>query len=377
MRPILQRNPCREYSVIGRVPELVVRAAAHTRLSLLPHLPPYSVYERQWVLPHPTARVKVLKWVKATNRPPRSFPEEEDARYVYASSSSQQQATSSSSTGQTDVKIPATAAASTSEPTLLVAAGEDVVMDDASLKAEGAAGSVLNAAEGTQGQHLFDETQVEPLVPAAATADDADAAPAGAGDISMTPAMAVKIGEAAAEADQAEDEEAGEAEDVQEEDEDEEEVADIPQKHQTIRIGGPLPEDKKLPPSSAVTAAVAAPEEAAADAQEEAAAPVVPTPQVDSELHPPLDGVPPSDPLAEEQARQETSAPTAEPTADAIEADPASGVNTGDPAGEADNIGGVEVVSRDDPEVKGLGEDVAAIVHAQPDGVEQVKVVED
>lgn len=243
------------------------------------------------------------------------------------------------------------------------------------MKAEGAAGSVLNAAEGTQGQHLFDETQVEPLVPAAATADDADATPAGAADISMTPAMAVKIGEAAAEADQAEDEEAAEAEDVQEEDEDEEEVADIPQKHQTIRIGGPLPEDKKLPPSGAVTA-VAEPEGAAADAQEEAA-PVVPTPQVDSELHPPLDGVPPSDPLAEEQARQETSAPIAEPTADAIEADPASGVNTGDPAGEADNIGGVEVVSRDDPEVKGLGEDVAAIVHAQPDGVEQVKVVED
>jgi hypothetical protein len=316
----------------------------------------------------------VLKWVKAANRQPRSFPEEEDARYVYASSSSQQQATSSSSTGQADVKVPAPAAASTSEPTLLGAAGEDVVMDDASLKAEGATGSVLNAAEGTQGQHLFDETQVEPLVPAAATADDPDATEAGAGDISMTPAMAVKIGEAAAEADQAEDEEAAEAEDVQEEDEDEE-VADIPQKHQTIRIGGPLPEDKKLPPSSADTAAAAALPEVAADAQEEAA-PVVPTPQVDSELHPPLDGVPPSDPLAEEQARQETSAPTAEPTADAIEADPASGVNTGDPAGEADNIGGVEVVSRDDPEVKGLGEDVAAIVHAQPDGVEQVKVVE-
>lgn len=370
MLRILQRSPCREYSNVSQVTERRRGIAPHTTPTLFPLS---SVYERQWVLPHPTARIKVLKWVKATNRQPRSFPEEEDARYIYASSSSQQQATSSSSTGQVDLKVPAPAAASTSEPTLLGATGEDVVMDDASLKAEGTAESVLNAAEGTQGQHLFDETQVEPLVPAAATTDDPDATLPGAEDISMTPAMAVKIGEAAAEADQAEDEEAGEAEDVQEEDEDEEEVADIPQKHQTIRIGGPLPEDKKLPPAKAVTPGAP---EAAEDASGEAA-PVVPTPQVDSELHPPLDGVPPSDPLAEEQARQETSAPTAEPTSDAIEADPASGVNTGDPTGEADNIGGVEVVSRDDPEVKGLGEDVAAIVHAQPDGVEQVKVVED
>lgn len=357
-----------------------------------------SVWEQQWVLPTPTARIKIKKWVKTSRS--REFPGTEDARFVYpsATTTSAPTAIPSNAPGQAAVQQQP-APSSATDALMTEAVGSQGIL-------------AASAGEGTQGGHLFDETQVE--VSAAATPmdvemDDSAAAtktaptPSGAN----TPAPVAPLpASAMADETMAEEEEGGGA------------VEFIP-KNEVLRIGGPLP------PSAAVPAAAAAPAEvpsaAAAETTEDPAqvqetmlaavvglksgdSPEVPVPQVESELHPPPDGLPvvtaasptlapsgsgqgllPTGSAPEAASSDLSSIPSASqpvpqpdplaPVDSQIERNPSIAVDVDQ---DADALGGsVTVVGRDDPEVQGLGEDVAAVVHDQPDGVEQIKVVVD
>lgn len=110
-------------------------------------------------------------------------------------------------------------------------------------------------------------------------------------------------------------------------------------------------------------------------------------PQVSNELHPPPSGLPSA--TATATATAASTAPSAEnavATSDAVPSSSAVAKTETEPEAEAEDgdvemtegeVAGTEKVAREaDPETKGMGEDVVAVVHEQPDGVRDVKVVE-
>ncbi|CAO1634228.1 unnamed protein product [Sympodiomycopsis kandeliae] len=324
------------------------------------------VWEQQWVLPTPTSRIKVLKWVKASNGKSRTFPETEDARYIYASSSNvaqgessrdvnqneagvvsveqQQQQQGQDKTGQ-DAEIHTVGAATSTE----AAQVQPAVVDEDAMEQQqraDATGGNANEADETQGSHLFDET-MKP-----ADTDDNDVEMNEGDKILEDGEQSKPVTEppTAAETPVAQEssppqpsmptQQSAQEEEGDEEEEEEEEVQEQ-DKHSTIRIGGPL-----------------------ADTSSTAVEDAAPQPQVSSELHPQPEGTVLEQPAGgnsdELVPEQEPSAPLAAPDQDTI-------------AGGAI----VETTTRDDPDVKGLGHDIEAVVHEQPDSVEQVKVVVD
>ncbi|CAO1634036.1 unnamed protein product [Parajaminaea phylloscopi] len=375
---------------------------------------PVPVWEQQWVLPHPTARIKVLKWVKTDKL--RSYPEEEDARFVYAeatNAAAEAQAaataaaaaaaaeaanpnTSSTVLQSTDAQGGAPSAASSST----AAADVDAVMIEASNSAKtapavatalnsevaGADAELVSSAVGldadeTQGLHLFDETQADIEMSTAGdstrldTTEPPTALGTGAEGTPVPPPSSIREGDAADPA--ATTETAAQAEDEEDQEEEDAEPVQV-DKHQTIRIGGPLPEGiDEVPVSASGEAEDGQAAEEGKETDKAVASPSAPpaetgpVPQVETELHPPPDGVPaaPAPPAVTEAVSV---------TAPDSEARPAVDV------GEGDNLGGVEETTRQDPEVqqqleaKGVAsDDVVAVVHDGPGGAETVKVVVD
>lgn len=349
----------------------------------------------------------MLKWVKTNQN--RSFPEEEDASAIYAArtaSTSEAAGTSVNNNSSGDVVMVDGAApsAATTVGAAGAASGAPSASQGESVTAP-AAPAVVTAPEGavedgvgdeTQGQHLFDETQMPGEITTPSGRVSGEGTPAGnvlaAEDVSMAGPGEVGGPEATATAKTIEGdsgaavaaEAEAEAEDAEEQEEDEDQAAAPVKadKHTTIRIGGPVPEGAELPEEASeatkadvnTTTAVAREESATEEKTE-------PTPQVASELHPPPDGVPPSNPLAEQSAASAPSADAPEAAKDQQQPPQSEGIEV-DPKGEADALGGVETTTRDDPEVQQAAQDpdagdVVAVVHAEPDGVERVKVVND
>lgn len=390
------------HSVLLLLSSLLAHILSFNRLALCPMY--CSVWEQQWVLPHPTARVKVLKWVK-TDRT-QNFPEEEDARFVYAAATNaaaeaQAAAAAAAAQGVDGAGVSNTGIEQMGEQ---AATGEDAVMLDASnaakaapavattsdAAAEGsgnaateapALGQTDNLADETQGQHLFDETQADIDMSGTedltrpGTTEPPTALGTGAEGTPVPPSTSAPL-PASAQGAQAEE---GEGEGEEEEAEEEEEQPVHVDKHQTIRIGGPLPDGV---PEVPITAPIGeggdaqGDEAAAASSATQPAAPTEPTPQVESELHPPPDGVPAAPAPAAVTAHQE-GAPAA---ADTI-ANGGSVVAPSIDVGEGDALGGVDETTRADPEVQEMQEktkeDVVAVVHDGPGGSENVKVVVD
>lgn len=300
-----------------------------------------------------------MKWVKAANHKSRTFPEAEDARHIYAASTQINDADAHSQPHEaTAVKIDAqisTTGAATSDEAAQVqpAAIEEDGAAAAQTTGDAADGADASAAIGqesgdeTQGGHLFDET-MRPDVEAdgdGAEVDAADNAPTTdvemkedgpSGAAAPAPEPQTAAGEEPNDDDAEDDDDAGQGEEEAKR-----------SKNATIRIGGPAPESDPL---------------AATDSLAEPA--LAPTAQVSSELHPPPDGADASaDPLQVQSAGS------------TMEQDPAAAVGEGSTADAA--LQTITTTTRDDPEVSSLGKDVEAIVHEQPDGVHQVKVVVD
>ncbi|PWN27050.1 hypothetical protein BDZ90DRAFT_232614 [Jaminaea rosea] len=376
-----------------------------------PSKEPVPIWEQSWVLPAPNARIKVLKWVKRTDLPGRTFPEEEDAGVIYEKEQQRlkRQRLEEAGGGEEQAAKVAEPAKDVAAPATVVeaggsAGGQDVTMTDAppapaapsasqeavatSAAAEG--GDALSAgvtADETQGQHLFDETQAAPIgggglqddadetmdagskILPTATAT-ADATPAGA----ITPAVA----EGAGKAEDDDEGEGGEEEEEDEEEGEEEKAKQVVDKRATIRIGGPLPAGVEEEPIVEAPAKPQGEVEATAAAGEEGK-----DTQADQAVAA-AEEVPIAAPPAESTSTEEQPAPHVEaelnpsappPPSDAPALDAPQDV-------EGDALGGVETTTRADPEVKqaeqaaqGEGGEVAAVVHSMPGGGERVKVV--